>query len=74
MNPEEFARLSRIARAQGVSVAELFRRAVRERYLRDPEEKSSAFGELLATELDVTFGEWDELRDEIEAARAPRLP
>jgi hypothetical protein len=73
MEPEAYYRLATIAEREGVSVAELVRRAVEERYLCEPDRRSELVGEILAMELPVAE-DWDELEAEIEEAHAGDVP
>jgi len=59
MEPGEYRRLERIARRQGVSVAELIRSAVRERYLLTAEERAARVEAILR--MNVPVGDWNEV-------------
>lgn len=72
MDPEEYGTLERIARAQRVSVAELIRRAVREKYLRANDGKRTAVEDLISMDLPVV--DWEELEAEVEEAHDAGLP
>lgn len=57
VTPEEYEALEDVARAERTSVAELFRRAVRDRYLRQPVDRARLVEELCALEL-AFDGDW----------------
>ena len=71
MEPEEYQRLEEIARGRGVSVAELIRRAVRERYL-GPSGNRKQAAELICS-ADLEIEEWDVIEAEIEEAHDAAL-
>lgn len=72
MEPEEYRRLERIASQEGCSVAELIRRAVRERYLTSVDDRRSLVEGLIALNLDV--GDWEGLKSELEGRLGAGLP
>lgn len=72
MPPEEYAQLEALALQQRVSVAELIRRAVRERYLLGARDRRRLVDEICA--MSVPLPDWEELEAEIEDARAADLP
>jgi hypothetical protein len=72
MEPDEYDRLEEIAADRGVPVAELFRTAVRERYLLDSSERRRRIDEILALDLPVI--EWDEVEEEAARAHGDGLP
>lgn len=71
--PEEYDRLAEIATHLGVSVAELFRRAVREKYLTAPGDRRRVVREIAEMSVPIPY-EWETIEEEIEDARAPDLP
>lgn len=71
MEPEEYQRLAAIARQKRVSVAELVRTAVRERYLHRPRPAVSAVDRLQALHLDLP--DRDALAAELQEAKHARL-
>jgi hypothetical protein len=73
MEPGAYYRLQSIAQRQGVSVAELVRRAVEERYLGQPDRRSELIDEILAMEFPIAE-DWEVLEAEIEEARVDGLP
>jgi hypothetical protein len=72
MDPAEYDLLEVVARRAHVSVAELFRTAVRERYLRRPTPATSAVSRLAALSLDLPA--WDELERELAEAKDGGVP
>ena len=73
MDPAEYDQLEAVARRARVSVAELFRSAVRERYLRRPvASATSAVSRLAALSLDLPV--WDDLERELAEAKHGGLP
>ena len=71
MEPEEYQRLEEIARGHGVSVAELIRGAVRERYLGGAGNRKQAAELICAADLEIE--EWDVVDAEIEEAHDAAL-
>lgn len=71
MEPEEYQSLAVIARQKRVSVAELVRTAVRERYLQRPRPAVSAVDRLQALHLDLP--DWDTLAAELQEAKSASL-
>ena len=67
MDPDEYDQLAEVARLAKVSVAELIRRAVRERYLRRPAHARSAVDRLAALSLELP--PWDALGEELAEAK-----
>lgn len=72
MEPEEYERLEAIAAERGVAVAELFRTAVRERWLLSREERRRRIDEILGLDLPVI--EWDEAEEGAIEAHGDGLP
>jgi hypothetical protein len=72
MEPEEYRRLEEIARERRVSVAELIRSAVRERYLVRRETPSKAVAGIL--DMEVELGGWEQVEREISEAHHAPLP
>jgi hypothetical protein len=68
MAPEEYEQLERAAKQQRVSVGDLIRRAVRERYLRAEERRQQAFESLLNTKIESDWGTPEALCEEMDAA------
>ena len=68
MEPEEFRKLRALARRKKTSVAELIRRAVRESYLKAPEDRKLLVDSILALKLPNI--DWRKAKKEIEAAHA----
>ena len=64
MEPEEYERLEQIARQRNISVAELIRRAVRERYLTGRRQRKRAAARICRMELPI--GDWTEIEAWIE--------
>jgi hypothetical protein len=62
----EYKQLERIAKAQNASVAELVRRAVRERYLLAAEDRTAAATRI--AQLGIPTDDWADIDDEIAAA------
>lgn len=71
MEPEAYQRLEEIARREQTSVAELIRRAVREKYLSDTSQRQAALADLLATDLPVD--RWEDIDEEVRDARDTSL-
>jgi hypothetical protein len=71
-DPAEYDRLEAVARRAKVSVAELIRTAVRERYRRKPTHAQSAVARLAALRLDLP--DWDDLARERAEAEDGGLP
>ena len=72
MAPEEYRDLEKIARQKGVSVAELIRTAVQERYFIASEKQGAAIEDILAMNLPVD--DWEALEAEILEAHRGGLP
>jgi hypothetical protein len=72
MDPEEYRRLEVIARHKQVAVAELIRRAVREKYLLEQQDRRRLVEEICGMELPV--GDWEDMEAEIEDAHTAGLP
>jgi len=72
MEPEEYEQLARIAEGRGVSVAELFRSAVREKYLASTEDRLAAVARISA--MNVPLGDWSQMKQDIEDAYDAGLP
>ena len=66
MDPAEYQQLEILAAREGVSVAELVREAVRERYLDAPPRKTEAAARITAMTLPVV--EWEDIDLETEDA------
>ena len=66
MEPAEYQQLEVLADREGVSVAELVREAVRERYLDAPPRKTEAAARIAAMTLPVV--EWEDIDQEAEDA------
>jgi hypothetical protein len=66
MEPAEYRQLEVLAAREGVSVAELVREAVRERYLDAPPRKIEAAARITAMALPVVA--WEDIDQEIEDA------
>ena len=73
MEPDEYQRLAAIAAAQGVSLSELVRAAVREKYLRAATAPREAVARICALQLPVPAG-WDELERLIDGRHDAGLP
>lgn len=73
MEPKEYQQLESIARQEKVSVAELIRKAVRERYLRPEVNRAEIIDRILSMELPITE-DWEVLEREIEDAHIHDLP
>ena len=67
LEPGEYDALERIAKQHGVSVAELFRRAVKDRYLSTTDSKRQAFAKIAQMKLPIE-DDWTDLSNEIEEA------
>lgn len=72
MESDDYSELERRAAVEGVSVAELIRRAVSDRYLPDRRDRAKALHDICG--LDIEVGNWDEIEEEIELARHTDLP
>ena len=72
MEPEEYERLERIARARHSSVGELIRAAIRAQYLQAPPDRT-AIVERIAS-MNLPSGDWADLKHEIEAGYDAGLP
>lgn len=72
MDPDEYARLEEIAEARGCSVAELFRTAVRERFLTLAIDRLRVVKHI--TSMEIPVGDWNEMAEEIEQAHHASLP
>jgi hypothetical protein len=70
MEPAEYARLAEMARQGQVSVAELIRSAVRERYLAAPLRRRAA-EEILS--ISVRIGRWELVEKQIAEAHGGRV-
>lgn len=72
MEPDEYDALERIAARRGVSVASLFREAVRERFLGQAAERMAAAEAIAGMGLPVDT--WERLAADIEEAYGDGLP
>jgi hypothetical protein len=66
MDPKEYAQLEKLARRRHVSVAELIRRAVRQRYLGRSEDRRKAVERICG--MEVHLEDWPTLESEIAEA------
>jgi hypothetical protein len=73
MEPREYKTLEGIARRENSSVAELIRRAIRDRYFSEDSSKQEALRKLRAMELPID-DDWSSLSDEVAEARANAFP
>jgi hypothetical protein len=71
MDPEEYRRLEDIASREKVSVGELIRIAVRDRYFSSREDKKRIIEDMLKMAIPVV--EWDDAELEIEEAHSNEL-
>ena len=71
MEPEEYQRLEEIARNKDMSVAELIRNAVRERYFSNTEDRNRIVEEIIGMNLPTE--EWDKVEEEIAEAHRAEL-
>jgi len=67
MEPDEYQKLEEIAARQHVSVSELFRSAVRERYFTTRSDKQRAVDSIAGMRIELP--EWPELKREIQEAK-----
>ncbi len=72
MDPAEYQRLTEIAEVKHVSVAELFRAAVRAVYLTSPDDRRAAAERIVQMNLPVD--EWAQMKADIEAGYDADLP
>ena len=72
MDPAEYRKLEKIARQKGVSVAELIRVTVRERYLLTDDRRREAVEDILA--MSIPAEDWGKTEEEIEEAHVADLP
>lgn len=72
MDPAEYSQLEAVARRAHVSVAELIRTAVRERYLERVVPTESPVSRLTALGLDLPH--WEDLERELAEAKDGGLP
>lgn len=72
MEPEEYTRLEKIAREQGISLSELIRNAVRERYLSKAADRQKALDEILG--LGIPAEDWSNIDAELAEGRDGCLP
>ena len=68
MDPEEYEQLEGVARQQGVSVAELVRQAIRDRFFLAPRDRERILDDMFSMNLPVD--DWETLEREIEEARS----
>ena len=73
MEPDEYRRLAAIAHSRGVSLSELVRAAVRERYLQETPPLGEAVARICAMELPIP-SDWEELERLIEERHDDGLP
>ncbi len=74
MKTGEYSQLKKIAREKKVSVGELIRRAVRERYLLEPPvDRRKIVEDICSMNLPIR-GDWEDLEKEIEDAHIVDLP
>ena len=71
MEPEEYAQLERLAKEKGTSVAELIRRAVRERYLTSVTNKRALVSKIAGLALEVD--DWETMKDQIAEGHSEGL-
>jgi hypothetical protein len=70
--PEAYEHLEQIANREGVSVAELIRRAVRDAFFSSPESRRRALEEIRSMAIPV--GDWEDLERVIVDAKIADLP
>jgi hypothetical protein len=73
IEPEEYRRLEALAEQMGVSVADLIRTAVRDRYLSHSPNRREIVQEILRLEVPIEE-DWDQIEEEISRAHADHLP
>lgn len=68
MDPKEYRRYEAIAKSRGVSVAELVRKTLEEKFPKDAVGKDAAAH--IIARMDLPLPGWEELRRELEARRS----
>lgn len=68
LESEEYEYLEGIASRRGISVPELIRQTVRERYLPAARNRQEAAAAILRMEIPVEWGDWETVEQEIEGA------
>jgi hypothetical protein len=74
LEPEEYERLEAIARRRGVSVPELIRLTVRERYMPVSQARQDAGAAILRLRIPAEWGDWQDIEEESERAHDNGLP
>jgi predicted DNA-binding ribbon-helix-helix protein len=74
LEPDEYERLEEIAKRRGISIPELIRLTVRERYMPISHTRQEAAAAILRMEIPGTWGSWEEIESEIEEAHDSSLP
>jgi len=72
MDPVDYKALEAIARRRNVSVGQLVREAVHDRYLAGPERRRAAVDAIL--ELKVPLRDWEQEERDLEESRGGPLP
>lgn len=74
LEPEEYERLEEVAARRGISVPELIRVTVRERYMTPLQDRKRAAEEICRMDLPIHWGDWNAIESEIEEAHDSDLP
>jgi hypothetical protein len=70
IEPDEYLRLESISRRRGVTVADLIHQAIADRYLGGGENRRQAAARLLSLQVPIDWGDWEDVEEELNAARA----
>jgi hypothetical protein len=74
LEPEEYEHLEQVATRRGISVPELIRMTVRERYMTPSQDRKKAAEEICRMELPIHWGDWETIEREIEEAHDIGFP
>ena len=74
LDPEEYERIEEIAKRRGISVSELIRLTVRERYMPVSHVRQEAAAAILRMQIPGTWGTWEEIEADIEEGHDSSLP
>jgi predicted DNA-binding ribbon-helix-helix protein len=68
LEPEEYERLEEVARRRGISIPELIRMTVRERYMPASRTRQEAAAAILRMRIPGAWKSWEEMEADIEDA------
>ncbi|HYU35383.1 MAG TPA: ribbon-helix-helix protein, CopG family [Thermoanaerobaculia bacterium] len=74
LEPEEYERLEEVATRRGISISELIRLTLRERYMPISRTRQEAAEAILRMKIPGKWGSWEEIETEIEESHDSSLP